>query len=47
MDMQRDETVVGLADCACALDAEELGGSVAGDGNGVGRCDGGDIFGGE
>lgn len=38
---------MGLADCACVSGAEELGGIVAGDAKGVGRWDGGDIFGGE
>lgn len=47
MDKGRDEVVGGLADCAFVFSAEELGGPVAGDDNGVGKWDGGDMFGGE
>lgn len=37
MDMEWDGVVVGLADCACVIGAEELSGPVAGDDNGVGK----------
>lgn len=41
-----DGIVVGLAVCDGAFSVE-LGGSIAGDDDGVGRWEGGDMFGGE